>query len=118
MVRGAELGARDVAPVVAALLEERDILRGEGGPPPADFALRVDAVRARGGRSAPAGCRVDAGAVRRVQESGVQVAQHPAGHRAGPRRQRPATRRASGCCSPSPTPTALRNAGRASARAT
>ena len=69
MVRGAELSAQDMAPVVAALLEERDILRGEGGPPPADFALRVDAVRARGGRSAPAGCRVDAGAVRRVQES-------------------------------------------------
>ena len=62
MLRGAELGAGDLAATVAALLEERDILRGENGPPPADFTLRVDAVRGR------SGARVDPGGMRRVKE--------------------------------------------------
>ncbi len=74
MLRGAELGAPELATAVAALLEERDILRGEAGPPPADFSLRVDALLGRGdggggGGSAPAArTRVDVGAARRVRE--------------------------------------------------
>jgi ATP-dependent helicase HrpB len=62
------LGAADLAATVAALLEERDILRGEGGPPPADFTLRVDAMRGRDGVAHIAGARVDASGARRVRE--------------------------------------------------
>jgi ATP-dependent helicase HrpB len=68
MGRGAELGAADLAATVAAQLEERDILRGEGGPPPADFTLRVDALRGRDGIAHAAGARVDANGARRVRE--------------------------------------------------
>ncbi len=68
VIRGSELGAAELAPLVAALLEERDILRGEGGPPPADFALRVDAMRGRSGMAHVTGARVDGGGARRVRE--------------------------------------------------
>ncbi len=68
MIRGAELGAGETAAIVAALLEERDILRGENGPPPADFALRVDAMSGREGAARMAGARVDAGGARRARE--------------------------------------------------
>ena len=68
MIRGSEMGAIELATVVAALLEERDILRGEGGPPPADFSLRVDAMRGRDGVAHLSGVRVDAGGARRVRE--------------------------------------------------
>lgn len=46
LVRAAEAGRTSlrVAATIAALLEERDILRGEGGAPSADLALRVDVV--------------------------------------------------------------------------
>ncbi|MGH7689495.1 MAG: ATP-dependent helicase HrpB, partial [Gemmatimonadaceae bacterium] len=68
MVRGTELGGGDLATMVAALLEERDILRGEHGPPPADFSLRVDAMRGRESLAHLSGVRVDSGALRRVKE--------------------------------------------------
>ena len=68
MIRGTELGATDVAATVAALLEERDILRGEGGPPPADFTLRVDAIRGREGMAHLGAARVDGNGARRVRE--------------------------------------------------
>ncbi|MDE3153373.1 MAG: ATP-dependent helicase HrpB [Gemmatimonadota bacterium] len=68
LLRGAETGATELAAVVAALLDERDVLRGEGAPPPADFTLRVDAVLGKPGSIALAGARVDSGAVRRVRE--------------------------------------------------
>jgi len=68
MLRGAELGAAADAATVAALLEERDILRGEGAPPPADFTLRVDALRGRGGIAHMAAARVDGPAAHRVRE--------------------------------------------------
>ncbi len=68
MLVGGERGDADLAATVAALLEERDILRGEGGPPPADFALRVDAMRGRDGLAHLAGVRVDGGAAHRTRE--------------------------------------------------
>jgi ATP-dependent helicase HrpB len=40
-------GARALACDLAALLEERDVLRGEQGPPDADVRLRLDVLRAR-----------------------------------------------------------------------
>jgi ATP-dependent helicase HrpB len=51
---------------VAALLSERDILRGDGGMPDADLRLRVEALRAGGGAPV-AGQAVDREAVRRVR---------------------------------------------------
>ncbi|HET7631985.1 MAG TPA: ATP-dependent helicase HrpB [Gemmatimonadaceae bacterium] len=68
MVRGAEAGAGDLAATVAALLEERDLLQGDGGPPPADFALRVEAVAGRTAGVAAAGARIDGGTLHRVRE--------------------------------------------------
>ncbi len=69
MIAGAQLGDPDLAATVAALLEERDLLNGEGGPPPADFSLRVDLARGGGrGRGAPPGPRVNEGALHRVRE--------------------------------------------------
>lgn len=68
MLMGAALGAADRAVTVAALLEERDILRGEGAPPPADFTLRVEAMRGRAGIAHVAGARVDGAAAHRVRE--------------------------------------------------
>ncbi|MHB1862655.1 MAG: ATP-dependent helicase HrpB [Gemmatimonadaceae bacterium] len=68
MLRGAELGAAADAATVAALLEERDILRGEGAPPPADFTLRVDALRPRRGIAHLAAATVDGAAAHRVRE--------------------------------------------------
>ncbi len=50
LVRGRELGVARTAADLAALLGDRDILRGEGRAPDADLRLRVEAVqRARAG---------------------------------------------------------------------
>jgi ATP-dependent helicase HrpB len=53
--------------LIAALLEERDVLRGDGGPPPADLRLRVDAV-GRGEGWVPGAVQVDRDVARRVRE--------------------------------------------------
>lgn len=68
MLLGArERGAARLACDVAALLSDRDVLRGAGGggPPDADLSLRVDAIRDRG--SLPAGVDIDRDAIRRVR---------------------------------------------------
>ncbi len=53
LLRARELGMGEVGADVAALLSERDILRGEGRAPDADLRLRVDALSAaRAHRSA------------------------------------------------------------------
>jgi ATP-dependent helicase HrpB len=56
-----EMGEGPTACALAALLGERDVLRGEGGPPDADVRLRLEALR--GGRGASS---VDRGALHRV----------------------------------------------------
>lgn len=61
---------------IVALLEERDILRGEGVAAPADLRLRLEALRRTGGMSdaiALHGARVDRDAVRRVRELVAQL---------------------------------------------
>jgi len=60
VVRGHELGAGALACDLAAILEERDLLRGETIPD-SDIRLRLDALRGRGG------ARVDRGALQRVR---------------------------------------------------
>src|SRR5512143_861325 len=59
MLRSRALGATALACEVAALLSERDILRGTAGPIDADLTLRVDALRRDDGFVAPAGAYVD-----------------------------------------------------------
>lgn len=48
VLAGIERGAGALACEIAALLSERDLLRGEGGRPEADLRLRLDAVRGGG----------------------------------------------------------------------
>jgi ATP-dependent helicase HrpB len=69
LLRARALGHGALACDLAALLGERDILRGDGGPPDADVRLRVDALReCGGGRGAGryAGAAVDREACRRA----------------------------------------------------
>lgn len=72
VLRGVERGLGALACDLAALLEERDVLRGAGGPPEADLRTRVEALRS--GRAAlPTGAIVDGAAVSRVRRQAEQV---------------------------------------------
>ncbi len=70
MIRGRELDAYDLACDLAAILGDRDILRGEGRAPDADLELRVEALRRlRDGSGVPGRVRgqaVHRGGLRRV----------------------------------------------------
>ncbi len=78
LLRAKERGIGALGSAVAACLEERDFLRGDGGPPPADLRLRVELVR---GVSAGAlghdlaGARVDHDALRRTRDAARELAQ-------------------------------------------
>ncbi len=68
-VEGERLGQGALACDLAALLSERDLLRGEGGQRVAvDLALRVEALR-RGSGVLPSGLRMDEGARSRIRQS-------------------------------------------------
>lgn len=72
VLRGAESGALDLACRLAALLEDRDILRwaeGRGGaePLPVDVRLRLDALE-EGRRGLPGGMVVDGAGLARVRQ--------------------------------------------------
>ncbi len=80
LLRGAELGAPDLAAALTALLEERDILRGTDGPPDPDLQLRVDLLRSRERPAEWHGALVDRGALERArQEARAWRAQLPGG---------------------------------------
>ena len=70
LVRAGEDGPASTARAAAlvALLEERDVLRGEGGPPPADVQLRLDAVARDVDPVMLAGATIDRGAIDRVRD--------------------------------------------------
>jgi ATP-dependent helicase HrpB len=53
---------------LAAILEERDLLRGAGGPPPSDVQLRLDAVARDIDDVMLGGAMVDRGLVHRVRD--------------------------------------------------
>mgnify|MGYP001114355573 CR=1 FL=1 len=72
ILRSAELGALDTALEIAALLEERDLLRFDGGERNVDLQLRLDALRS--GTSGFAGAQVDTGVRQRVRRSVEQLA--------------------------------------------
>jgi ATP-dependent helicase HrpB len=71
LVRAREAGPRSIATACAlvALLEERDILRGNGSAPPADVTLRLDAIGRDVDSMQLAGATLDRGAASRVRES-------------------------------------------------
>ncbi|MET0396820.1 MAG: ATP-dependent helicase HrpB, partial [Longimicrobiaceae bacterium] len=70
LLRGAELGLGALACDLAALLEERDPFRGEGGGiPDADLRLRLEALRAPRGGGSHRGQRVDAGTLHRARDA-------------------------------------------------
>jgi ATP-dependent helicase HrpB len=68
LLRAAEANAAPLGALLAALLEERDVLRGDGGPPDADLTLRVDLVSGRQTPPVYHGWTVDRGLVQRVRE--------------------------------------------------
>jgi len=74
LLRSRTLGATALACEVAALLSERDVLRGTSGPIDADLALRVDALRRGGAFVAPAGTQIDRDAIRRARADAERLA--------------------------------------------
>jgi ATP-dependent helicase HrpB len=76
LLRGREMGLGGTACDLAALLGDRDILRGDGGLADADLRLRVEALRraAAGGRGRSGeGGRVDRGGVARALRESRQL---------------------------------------------
>ncbi len=71
LLRARELGRASVAraAALAALLDERDILRGEGRAPPSDLRLRLDAVERDLDHGMLAGASLDRGGLARVREA-------------------------------------------------
>ncbi len=72
LIMGAELGEAEAAARLTALLEERDPLRGTGGPPDADIQLRLDLIAERDRPSLYHGYDVDRGVLHRIRESARQ----------------------------------------------
>ena len=68
LIRGQELGGGAAAADMVALLEERDILRGESGPPDADLQLRLDLLTSRESPPIWHGWTVDQGTLHRVRQ--------------------------------------------------
>ncbi len=68
LIRGQELGAGAPAADLVALLEERDLLRGDFGPPDADLQLRLDLIASRETPPRWHGWTVDQGALHRVRQ--------------------------------------------------
>ena len=70
---------RQLGTEMVALLEERDVLRGDGGPPPADLRLRLDALRRAtdlGDTASLHSASIDHDAMRRVRELVRQLQRH------------------------------------------
>jgi ATP-dependent helicase HrpB len=69
LLAGRRMGLSELGCDLAALLEDRDILRAQGRAPDADLRLRVESLRRRGGGGAPLpGHEVDRGQVARTRK--------------------------------------------------
>jgi ATP-dependent helicase HrpB len=75
LVRGAELGAAALAAALAAILEERDVLEGSGGPPDADLQLRLDLLAGRRVPPVYHGFAVNRGRIERVRSEAAVLRQ-------------------------------------------
>lgn len=75
LARAADVGSRTFrrATFLAALAEERDILRGDGRPPPADLRLRLDLLERDADTALMAGATVDRGAIAAVREQASRL---------------------------------------------
>jgi ATP-dependent helicase HrpB len=73
LLRAREMRLGATACDLAALLAERDVLRGDGRAPDADVRLRLAALR---GRGAIAGASVDHGALHRVRAEARDLRRH------------------------------------------
>lgn len=82
--RGPATQAR--AALLAALIEERDVIRGDGAAPPADLRLRLDMLERRADERVREGGAVDRAGMARVRESAARWSQ-----RIGAPRPDPAT---------------------------
>ncbi len=74
LVEAAGHGAGRLAADLAALVAARDPVSGPGGPPPADLALRLAALRDPGRVEAEAPVRVDRGAVAAIRAEAARLA--------------------------------------------
>ena len=74
----AERGALPLGAAIAALLEERDIVRYDGLPPQSDMRLRTELLR-RDGAQGAVGVAVDRDGVRRVRQTADDLARRAAG---------------------------------------
>ncbi len=77
-ITAAERGALPLGAAIAALLEERDIVRYDGLPPQSDLRLRTELLR-RDGATGAAGVAVDRDGVRRVRQTADDLARRTAG---------------------------------------
>lgn len=78
----AERGALSMGAAIAALLEERDVIRAEGfARPPADLRLRTELLQrgGDGGALGMYGARADRDGVRRVKQSAIDIERRVAG---------------------------------------
>ncbi|NJD20385.1 MAG: ATP-dependent helicase HrpB, partial [Gemmatimonadetes bacterium] len=80
VLRGVERGWGALACDMAALLEERDILRGAEAPPGVDVRLRLEALR-EGARALPRGLGVDGAAASRVRKQAEALRRRAGGGR-------------------------------------
>jgi ATP-dependent helicase HrpB len=74
VLRSRALGATALACEVAALLSERDVLRGTAGPIDADITFRLDALRRDDAFIAPSGAHVDRESIRRARGDAERLA--------------------------------------------
>jgi ATP-dependent helicase HrpB len=81
-ITAAERGALPLGAAIAALLEERDIVRYDGLPPQSDMRLRTELLR-RDGAMGAAGVAVDRDGVRRVRQTADDLARRAAGGGSG-----------------------------------
>lgn len=72
LIRARESGTTQLGAEVAALVEERDVLRGEYGPPPADLRLRLELMHGASSNSigaSLAGAQADYDGVKRLRQT-------------------------------------------------
>ena len=81
-ITAAERGALPLGAAIAALLEERDIVRYDGLPPQSDMRLRTELLR-RDGAQGAVGVAVDRDGVRRVRQTADDLARRAAGGGSG-----------------------------------
>jgi ATP-dependent helicase HrpB len=81
-ITAAERGALPLGAAIAALLEERDIVRYDGLPPQSDLRLRTELLR-RDGAQGAVGVAVDRDGVRRVRQTADDLARRTAGGGSG-----------------------------------